>query len=137
MKLLMIVNEDRFFLSHRKEIALAAKEAGWDVTVVCKDTGQRGEVEALGVKVLELPVNPTGMNPRQELRTWWFLYTLYRKNRDAIIHHIGLKSILWGGLAGKLVRVHGMVNAVSGLGITFSNGKFGMKAKGILSLIHI
>jgi glycosyltransferase involved in cell wall biosynthesis len=136
MKLLMIVNEDRFFLSHRKEIALAAKEAGWDVTVVCKDTGQREEVKALGLKMLELPVNPTGMNPRQELRTWWFLYTLYRKNRDAIIHHVGLKSILWGGLAGKLARVRGVVNAVSGLGITFSNGKFGMKAKGILAIIR-
>ena len=78
-KLFMIVNEDRFFLSHRKEIAVAAQKAGWDVTIVCKDTGRRQEVEDLGLKVLELPINPTGMNLRQELRTWWFLYTLYRK----------------------------------------------------------
>ena len=76
-KLLMVINEDRFFLSHRKEIALAAQKAGWNVTVVCKDTGRRHEVEAIGLKVLELPINPTGMNLRQELRTWWFLYTLY------------------------------------------------------------
>ena len=41
MKLLMIVNEDRFFLSHRKDIAVAAQQVGWDVTIVCKDTGQR------------------------------------------------------------------------------------------------
>ena len=34
MKLLMIVNEDRFFLSHRKDIAVAAQKAGWDVTCV-------------------------------------------------------------------------------------------------------
>ena len=51
MKLLLIVNEDRFFLSHRKEIALAAQKAGWEVTVVCKDTGQRAEVEALGLEM--------------------------------------------------------------------------------------
>ncbi len=132
----MIVNEDRFFLSHRKEIALTAMKAGWDVTVVCKDTGQREEVKALGLKMLELPVNPTGMNPRQELRTWWFLYTLYRKNCDAIIHHVGLKSILWGGLAAKLARVHGVVNAVSGLGSVFSNEKVGMTMKGILWVIR-
>ena len=97
-KLLMIVNEDRFFLSHRKEIALAAQNTGWEVTVVCKDTGQRKEVEALGLKMLELPINPTGMNLRQELRTWWFLYSLYKNNRDAVVHHVGLKNILWGGL---------------------------------------
>ncbi len=135
-KLFVIVNEDRFFLSHRKEIALAAQEAGWDVTVVCKDTGQRQDVEALGLKMLELPINPTGMNLSQELRTWWFLYTLYIKNRDAVVHHVGLKNILWGGLAAKLARVHGVVNAVSGLGAIFSGDKMGMTAKGILALMR-
>lgn len=134
--LLMIVNEDRFFLSHRKEIALAAQRAGWDVTVVCKDTGQRQEVQALGLKMLELPINPTGMNLLQELRTFWFLYTLYRKNREAVVHHVGLKNILWGGLAAKLARVRGVVNAVSGLGAVFSGGKMGMTAKGILAVMR-
>lgn len=135
-RLLMVVNEDRFFLSHRKEIALAAQEAGWDVTIVCKDTGQRHEVEALGLKVLELPINPTGMNLRQELRTLWFLYTLYKKNRDAVVHHVGLKDILWGGLAAKMAGVRGVVNAVSGLGVLFSGEKMGLTAKGILSVMR-
>lgn len=136
MKLLMIVNEDRFFLSHRKEIALAAQEAGWDVTVACKDTGQLNEVEALGLRVLDLPVNPTGMNPLQEFKTWRFLYSLYRKNRDAVVHHVGLKNILWGGLAAKMARVHGVVNAVSGLGVLFSGNKLGKTAQGILALMR-
>lgn len=135
-KLLMIVNEDRFFLSHRKDIALAAQEAGWNVTVVCKDTGQLQEVEALGLKVLELPINPTGMNLRQELRTWWFLYTLYKKNKDAVVHHVGLKNILWGGLAAKLIGTRGVVNAVSGLGAIFSKGKIGLMAKGVLYIMR-
>ena len=132
----MVVNEDRFFLSHRKEIALAAQKEGWDVTIVCKDTGQRKDVEALGLKMLELPINPTGMNLRQEFRTWWFLYNLYLKNRDTVVHHVGLKNILWGGLAAKLAGVHGVVNAVSGLGAIFSGKKMGMTARGILTLMH-
>lgn len=136
-KLLMIVNEDRFFLSHRKEIALAAQTAGWDVTVVCKDTGRRQEVEALGLKMLELPINPTGMNLRQELRTWWFLYALYRKNRDAVVHHVGLKDILWGGLAARMARVCGVVNAVSGLGAIFSGDRPGLTARGILAVMRL
>ena len=135
-KLLMIVNEDRFFLSHRKEIALAAQKAGWDVTVVCKDTGRRREVEDLGLKMLELPINPTGMNLRQELKTFWFLYTLYKKNKDSVIHHVGLKDILWGGLAAKLTGVRGVVNAVSGLGAIFSGNKIGITAKGILAVMR-
>lgn len=132
----MIVNEDRFFLSHRKDIALAAQEAGWEVTVVCKDTGRWQELEALGLKALELPINPTGMNIRQELRTLWFLYTLYKKNKDAVVHHVGLKNILWGGLAAKLTGVRGVVNAVSGLGAIFSGDKMGRTAKGILAMMR-
>lgn len=132
----MIVNEDRFFLSHRKEIALAAREAGWDVTVVCKDTGQRRDVEELGLRMLELPINPTGLNLSQELRTFRFLYTLYVKNRDAVVHHVGLKNILWGGLAARLARVHGVVNAVSGLGAIFSGDKLGMMAKGVMAVMR-
>ena len=72
--LFMVVNEDRFFLSHRKEIAVRAQKAGYDVLIVCKDTGQRRDVEALGLKMLEMPINPTGSNIREELKTFWFLY---------------------------------------------------------------
>ena len=115
---------------------MAAQEAGWDVTVVCKDTGQRKEVEALGLEMLELPVNPTGMNPLQEFKTWRFLYALYRKNQEAVVHHVGLKNILWGGLAAKLAQVHSVVNAVSGLGTIFSGDKLGMTAKGILAIMR-
>ena len=64
-KLLFVVNEDRFFLSHRKEIALTAQQKGWEVTIVCKDTGQRQDVESLGLPMMELPIHPTGMNLRE------------------------------------------------------------------------
>ena len=98
----MIVNEDRFFLSHRKDIALAAQ----------------------------------GTNILQELKTFRFLYVLYKKNKDAVVHHVGLKDILWGGLAAKLAGVRGVVNAVSGLGVIFSAEKMGLMAKGILSIMR-
>ena len=135
-KIFIVINEDRFFRSHRKEIAIAAQRAGWDVTVVCKDTGRWHELKEMGLKVLELPINPTGMNLRQELSTFWFLYTLYKKNRNAVVHHVGLKNILWGGLAAKLVRVHGVVNAISGLGALFSGDKLGLTAKGVMAVMR-
>lgn len=136
MNLLMIVNEDRFFLSHRKDIALAAKNAGWDVTVVCKDTGQRNDVEALGLKMLDLPINPTGENIMQELKTCLFLFNLYLRNKDAVVHHVGLKNILWGGLAARLAGVHGVVNAVSGLGTLFNGDHPSMMARAVMRVMR-
>ena len=135
-QLLMIVNEDRFFLSHRKDIALAAKQNGWDVTIVCKDTGRKQEVEALGLKIVELPINPTGTNLRQELRTCFFLRKLYSHNKGALVHHVGMKLILWGGLAAKIAKPRGVVNAISGLGVMFSDEKLSLTARGILHIMR-
>lgn len=133
--LFMVVNEDRFFLSHRKEIAVRAQKAGYDVLIVCKDTGQRRDVEALGLKMLEMPINPTGSNIREELKTFWFLYRLYKKRKPDLVHHVGLKNILWGGLAARLAKVHGVVNAVSGLGVLFSGEKPGLRTRVVMSLM--
>ena len=132
----MIVNEDRFFLSHRKDIALAAQQAGWDVLVVCKDTGQRKDVEALGLEMMDLPINPTGENIVQELKTCWFLFRLYRKHKDAVAHHVGLKNILWGGLAARLAGVRGVVNAVSGLGTLFNGEEPSTMARAVMRVMR-
>lgn len=121
IKLFIVVNVDWFFLSHRKDIAIAAKNQGYDVTIVTKDTGKRTDIERLGLRFIDLPMNRSGQNIKEELHTCWFLYRLYKKEKPDVVHHVGLKTILWGTLAAKLAGVKGVVNAVSGLGIFFSD----------------
>lgn len=135
--LLMIINDDRFFLSHRLHIAEKAKENGWDVTLVTKDTGSRGEIEKYGFRYLELPTNPTGMNPVDELRLFRFLKKLFKEHKDSVVHLVGLKNIMWGGLAGRLENVKGMLFAVSGLGTLFGEGKKELVSGSIQKLIKI
>ena len=134
--LYIVVNEDRFLLSHRKDIAIAAQNTGWKVKIFCKDTGQRQNVEALGLEMVELPINPTGTNPKEELRTLWFLYNLYRQDKPDVVHHVGLKNILWGGIAAKLAKINGVVNAVSGLGVLFSGEDYSLKTKLIMEAMR-
>lgn len=123
MKLFIVVNVDWFFLSHRLPVALAAKDIGWDVTVVTADTGRLKDIAKAGFKVVNLPMSRSGMNPIQELRAFWFLYRLYKKDKPDVVHHVALKAILWGGIAAKLVKIHGVVNAVAGLGGIFTEKK--------------
>lgn len=134
-KIILVVNEDRFFLSHRKDIALAAKKQGHDFIVVCKDTGRMHEVEALGIRMVNLPINPTGTSITEELQTLRFLIKLYKKERPDIVHHVGLKTILWGGLAAKFTSVRCVVNAICGLGVLFSGEELSGMAKGIMKLM--
>lgn len=135
-KLFLIVNEDRFLLSHRQEIVREAIAQHFDVTIVAKDTGKRAEVESLGARFIDLPVNPTGMNPVQELKTLTFLVRLFKREKPDIVHNVGLKCILWGALAAKLTKRSWVVNAVSGLGIMFSEEKLSFYAKAILWVLR-
>lgn len=135
-RLFMVMNEDYFLLSHRKELALAAQHSGYDVTLVAKNTGLRSKVEALGLKMIELPINPTGENIWEEFKTFFFLYKLYKEQKPDIIHHVGLKVILWGGLAAKLVKARAVVNAISGLGVLFNQEKLSLMVRGILTVLR-
>ena len=128
-KLFIVVNVDWFFLSHRKEIALAAQKAGWDVTIVTADTGKLADIEALGLRAINLPMSRSGMNIKEELGALSFLYRLYKKERPDVVHHVGMKTILWGTLAAKFARVNGVVNAISGLGGFFAEDNKSLTAR--------
>ena len=119
-KIFIVVNVDWFFLSHRLPVALAAQKAGWDVTIVTADTGKLKDIEAEGLKTINLPMSRSGMNIKDELGTMWFLYNLYKREKPDVVHHVGMKAILWGTLAAKFARTKGVVNAVSGLGGFFA-----------------
>ena len=128
-KLFIIVNVDWFFLSHRKGIALAAQQAGWDVTIVTADTGKLKEIEEMGLKAINLPMSRSGMNIIEELGTLNFLWKLYKREKPDVVHHVGMKTILWGTLAAKFAKVNGVVNAVSGLGGFFAEDNKSLLAK--------
>lgn len=136
-ELLLVVNEDSFFLSHRREVALEALRGGWKVTVVARDTGRRAEIESLGLGFVNLPVNPTGMVLNEEIKTLRFLLGLLRRHRNAVVHFVGLKNMLWGGLAARAVRPRGAVFAVSGLGTLFGERRNKALTAALLRLLRV
>lgn len=128
-KLFIVVNVDWFFLSHRLPVALAAQTAGWDVTIVTADTGKLHVIIENGLKAIDLPMNRSGMSIFEELKTLRFLYKLYKKEQPDVVHHVGMKTILWGTLAARFSKVHGIVNAISGLGGFFADDNNGLLSK--------
>ena len=118
-KLFIVVNQDWFFLSHRLPIGVAAKDAGYDVTIVSEDTGVSDKIREAGLKTIDLPINKAGTNIKDEIKTFFFLYKLFRREKPYIVHLVGLKTMLWGSLACRLAGVKAMVSAVCGLGVLF------------------
>jgi UDP-N-acetylglucosamine:LPS N-acetylglucosamine transferase len=119
-KLFIVVNVDWFFLSHRKDIAVEAQKQGFDVTIVTNNTGKKEEIESLGLRFIDLPNSKSVQNIFKEFKVFFFLFILYKKNKPNIIHHVGLKIILYGTIAAQFAGIKNIVNAISGLGIFFS-----------------
>lgn len=135
-KLLIVVNVDWFFLSHRKDLALSAKKEGYQVIILTKDTGQKSIIEALGFEFIDLPMSRSGTNLFKELSTLKYLFRIYKKEKPDIIHHVGLKTILLGTLAAKLANAKSLVNAITGLGYIFSANNNNFLRKVIIYLLR-
>ena len=95
-KILFVANVDWFFISHRLILAEAAIKNGYEVTVVCTDTGRRKEIEAVGATFVNFQFERSGTNIFKELYTLVRFYKLYKKIVPTMVHHITLKpSYLW------------------------------------------
>lgn len=120
-KIFIVVNVDWFFLSHRLPIGLAAKDAGYDVTIVCADTGKLDIIKGYGFHVIKLPISRGMSTYFNELKSLLFLIKLYKNISGGIIHHVGLKLILFGSIAHRLSFSKAkIVNALSGAGTLFA-----------------
>ena len=127
-KLLFVVNVDWIFISHRLPIALEAKNAGYKVLVAAKDSGRADEIRKLGIEFIHIPISRSGTNPFVELQVLFCFFKLYRKIKPDIIHHITMKPIIYGSLVARLLRIK-TVNAISGLGYVFTEGRDGFVQK--------
>jgi len=105
--------------------------------VACQDTGRSSEITKIGVKFINLPLSRSGTNPIKELGTIFNIYKLYKKIKPDIVHHITLKPVIYGSLTSRLLRVKGVVNAVSGLGYNFTSDRKGLVQKIMLRLLRI
>lgn len=119
-RLVVLVNPDWFFLSHFVERALAAKRAGYDVFVLCSDTGNGKIIEELGIRFIPIGMSRHGLAPWRQLRTLWCVRREYKRLRPSLVWQIGLKPIVLGSLAAISAGVAKVVNAPVGMGFVFA-----------------
>ena len=135
-KLLMLANVDWFFISHRLCIAQEAVKQGWDVMVAAEDTGRASEIETEGIRFINIPFSRSGINPIDELKTVMRFYKLYKCFKPDVVHHITLKPLIYGSFVAKILKIKGVLNAVSGLGYNFTEGRSGTVSKIMLTVMR-
>ena len=121
-RVLYVVSEDWYFLSHRLPMARAARDAGFEVHVATRVVDGGGAISAEGFVLHPIPFVRGTLSPLSALRTILALRHIHRAIAPRITHHVALQSALLGSLA-ALGCSTASVNAMTGFGYTFTSNK--------------
>lgn len=133
MKLLFNVNVGWFFISHRLEIARAARDNGFEVHVSA-DIDSPEEAELLqreGFTFHRVRLRRGGLSPVYDFAYFRQLVRIMRLVRPQLVHNVTVKPVIYGTAAARILEIPGIVNAVSGLGHAFS----GLKRRRLISYV--
>ena len=136
-RLLFVINDLDFFISHRLPIAIAARNAGMDVHVAAADGSVTTHLQDQGMVFHRTPITRSGIHPWREVRTLFKFYQLCRTLRPDIVHSVTIKGVIYGGIAARLACVRAVVSAIPGLGYVFTeSGLLAALRKGIVSSLY-
>ncbi len=120
-KLLILVNDLSFFISHRLMIAKASIDKGFDVVIGYGELGGANLdiLQENGFKITHVPMYRGGINIFIEFKTLINIWKFFKKEKPDIVHLVTIKPYLYGGVVSRLAGVPAVVSAVSGLGTIF------------------
>jgi glycosyltransferase involved in cell wall biosynthesis len=122
-KLLFLISEDWFFVSHFLPMARAARDAGFEVVVAARVKDHNQRIEAAGCRVIPFEIERGSVTPLAVLRGLKRVYDIVRVERPDIVHCIALRMIILGGIPAKIAGARTLVLAPTGLGhLWISNG---------------
>lgn len=118
-RLLYVVSEDWYFLSHRLPMARAARDAGFEVHVATRVQNGEAAIQAEGFVLHAIPFSRGTLSPLAAWRTISALRRLHRALAPDISHHVALQACVLGSLAAFGTRA-ALVNALTGFGYAFT-----------------
>jgi len=119
-KILYLVSEDWYFISHRLPMARAAKQAGYDVHVATRIDECGDEITREGFVLHPIHWQRGSVNPFRLLAAVLETRRIYRQLKPDLVHHVAVVPAVVGSLAAlglPIVRL----NALAGLGSAFTS----------------
>ncbi len=119
-RLLFVLNDAPFFISHRLPLALAARDAGFEVHVAVPFEDEPVSIMAgENLRHHHIPLRRGARGAVGELALIRAIWRIVRRVKPDLMHAVTMKPVLYGGLVARLARVPAVVHAVTGLGYLF------------------
>src|SRR5690606_7678407 len=114
-------NTEWYLYNFRLSLALALRDAGYDVLLAAPDGPYGKKLQELGLRWSPLPMERRSLNPLKELKVLFQLWKLMRREKPVFIHGFTLKAAIYGCFAAKLAGVKRRVAGIDGLGYVFTS----------------
>jgi mannose/cellobiose epimerase-like protein (N-acyl-D-glucosamine 2-epimerase family) len=118
-RVVYLVTEDWYFISHRLPMARAARAAGFEVHVATRVDRHGAAITAEGFHLHPISWRRGSLDPRDLVRVVREVRALYRRIAPDVAHHVALPATVVGSLAATGLPI-ACVNAMTGLGTVFS-----------------
>jgi len=115
-RVIIVVNEDWMFWSHRLALARAATAAGARVTVATRVDRHGERIEREGFRLAPLAWRRGSRDVIAEAAAVADLAALYRRERPDLVHHVGVKAALYGGMAALAAGGPAQIHTIAGFG---------------------
>jgi mannose/cellobiose epimerase-like protein (N-acyl-D-glucosamine 2-epimerase family)/glycosyltransferase involved in cell wall biosynthesis len=125
-RLVYLVTEDWYFVSHRLPMARAARSAGFDVHVATRVDRHGAAIEAEGFSLHPVSWRRGSLDVRDLVRVVREVRGLYRSLAPDLAHHVALPATVVGMLAATGLPVR-CLNAMTGLGTMFTTDTFKLR----------
>jgi glycosyltransferase involved in cell wall biosynthesis len=122
-KILFVVSEDWYFVSHRLNLAIAAINNDYDVALLTRCSIHKKYISQLGVKVYDWPMKRGSHNPFNELVSIFHIIKTLYIFKPNLVHSVAFKPVIYTLISNLFSKVGGNVLALGGLGFVFRSEK--------------
>ena len=122
-KILFIISEDWYFVSHRLYLAKVAINSGYKVALLSHFTNHREIIEAEGIKTIAWPLNRSSRNLYKEIEAIKSIVSTIRQFKPSMIHSVAMKPVIYSAIACNLSGLKSRIFALAGLGFVFTSSK--------------
>jgi len=120
-KVVLFANTDWYLFNFRRSLALALRDAGFELLLL-SPPGPYGErLRALGLRWEPVPMERRSLDPLREAGVLRHLMRLFRSEKPDLVHGFTIKCAVYGALAARLAGVPAQVSAVAGMGYVFTS----------------
>ena len=122
-RLMFLVSEDWYFVSHRLPLARIAIANGYRVAVMCRVSSHLAEMVQAGVEVIDWRFDRRFAGFLNEFRSVIDVWRSVARFKPDVVHAVALKPVLASALVRPFSGAYSRVNALGGLGFVFSSGR--------------